>query len=92
MGTNVPERKTPVLVPGCELLSKTAPKIGYGVKQKAKKSKKKSSGLPKAEKMQTDDVSVLLEQLISSRTKDLQARVNELEKALTDVKKIISRV
>jgi hypothetical protein len=91
LGRTVPKRETPILVPGCELSGKRKPKIGYK-KPVAKKSKKKSSGLPKAEKMQTDDVSVLLEQLIRSRTKDLQARVIELEKALTDIKKIISRV
>jgi hypothetical protein len=91
LGRTVPKRETSVLVPGCELASKRKPKIGYDAKPVAKKSKKKSSGLPKAEKVQTGDVSVLLEQLINSRTKDLQARVNELEKALTDVKKIISR-
>lgn len=93
-GKVVPQRQTAVLVDGVELGSSVQPAVGYwadGKKPiKKSKSKKKRSGLPRASKVQTGTVSEMLEQIISERTREMQARINELEKKLTDIKKIIS--
>lgn len=85
----VPARTEAVVVDGLLLDSENR---GGRRKRKIRRASSKSSGPVAASRVQTDDVSRLIDMLVAERTKELQARIDELEKVLTGIKKATSNV
>lgn len=77
----VPTRTKGTIIDGVTTMNKI---VKRNKKRKAKATKK-TSGLVAAPKTMTGDVSEMIEALIAARTKELQARVNELEARLARI-------